>query len=388
MRPRLGNRERCRRLAGWLIDLATCWIPRARPRGAVDRPGRISLLALWGIGDAIFLIPLLRALRRRYPHCEIEVLGKPFLEELLRREPAVDQVTKCEPPWTKAEGKYRLASSDYRRFLVWLWRSRREQRDWIVTTRGDVREHLLAALLGGRRRFGFGRAGGGRLLTDDFPAEPPLRRSIHMVEVGREIARWLGAADGGGVPEIALDASECAAARSVLYREGLTVRRPLLGVHVGASFPIRQWGAESFERVLEELGEAIGGVVLIADPQGAWRELSLPAGLPGAVFEGDLRQVCALLAQLDVLLCNDSGVMHAATAVGTPVVAPFGPTSAVWFRPFGHLHRVVQRAAFACGPCTDHCHRGEPDCIRSLPVERVVDALRPKLASLGAASSF
>lgn len=354
-------------------------------RPAPDReaePQRIVVLAFWGIGDAIHLIPMLRMLKQRYPGAELEVIGQGHLKALFRSEPAVDRITQFAPPWTASRGKYRIWRPAYRKMWRWLRTRRRNPDDWILCSRADPRDHLVAAWMGGGRRFGFGAAGGASLLTDDFGVVPPLARGLHSVEAAIEVAQHLGCRTPAEAPELVLEEGECAAVCEVLDREGLGRRGPLLAVHVGTSFSIRRWPAERFSETLAEVRDEIGEVILIADPGGEWRSVEIPEGLPSHVFRADLRGVLALLGRADALLCSDSGIMHAAAALQTPVVAAFGPTSKEWFGPYGNNHHVVRAESIECGPCVDRCQRGSPVCMDALGARQVAHALRGCLREL------
>jgi ADP-heptose:LPS heptosyltransferase len=357
----------------------------ATPRPAVHRAGepeKISVLAFWGIGDAILLIPLLRSLKRRYPRCELEIVGKSFLKDLFLHEPAIDTITVYAPPWAAPSRKYRFWRAEYRDLGRWIRQRRRQPDDWIVTTRGDVREHWLAALMGGRRRFGYGAAGGREILTDSFPASAPLRREVHFVDCNREVACFLGCTDCHDDPEIVITTQEGEKARGILREHAFDLEKPVVGVHVGASFQIRQWQPERFQEVLEGVQSRVAGIVVFADPQGCWKRITLPSRAKQLVVNGRLREILPVLRQVDVLLCNDSGIMHAATALDTVVVAPFGPTSPNWFRPLGSAHEVVRDESITCGPCIDRCRLGDPQCIRSVEAAWVSDALSGVLDDL------
>jgi heptosyltransferase-2 len=93
-----------------------------------------------------------------------------------------------------------------------------------------------------------------------------------------------------------------------------------------------------------------------------------------------LRASAALIARASVLVTNDSAPLHLATAVGTPVVALFGPTVPTFgFGPRGARDRVVEHAALPCRPCSAHgpatCPLGHHRCMRELSVESVVAAV-------------
>lgn len=373
-----------KRLAIRLLDTtAPLWACALRPRSSAPHrePERITVLAFWGIGDAVLLTPLLNSLRSRYPNCTIELIGKAFLRDIFLHDTCVDEITVYAPPWVAPTDKYRFLSPEYLRLIRWLARRRTAKNDWIVTTRGDIREHVLAAAIGGKRRFGYGLSGGGRLLTDVFPSLGPKERPMHFAECSLEVASLMGCPDGGDGPSLTLLAEERRQALDFLRDAGWQGERPILGVHIGAGSPIRRWPVERFQRVLEETRDEIGWLVILGDPESNWRRLKAPQGTGHSAFSGPLREVLALLSHLNALLCNDGGIMHAAAALGVKVVAIFGPTSPERFRPYGDGHRMVQNDAIPCRPCLDNCLLDRPVCMEAVTVAQVRDALKAVIRS-------
>ena len=90
----------------------------------------------------------------------------------------------------------------------------------------------------------------------------------------------------------------------------------------------------------------------------------VPVALP-------LREFLAMLTRCRILLCNDTGPMHFATAVGVPVVAVFGATMPGWWGPRCERSQVVMNEGVWCRPCNDRCRFDEPYCLRGISVERV-----------------
>ena len=367
-----------KRLAIRLFDATSpIWRWAIKSNGAADptAPERITVLAFWGIGDAILLTPLLRALKRRHPNATIELIGKPFLRDIFAHDRCVDEITVYAPPWTAPTGKYRFWSRKYINLIRWLAKRRSKKSDWIVTTRGDIREHILAACAGARRRFGYGEGGGRALLTDSFPIARPTRRDLHFADCAMEIAGFLDCPDDGDGPSIALLEQERQHALDFLRSTGWRGEHPILGVHLGAGAPIRRWPVERVQRVLEQARNDIGWLVILGDPDLDWRRLKVPQWIGHSAFSGPLREVLALLSHLDVLLCNDGGIMHAAAALGVPVVAVFGPGNPHWFHPYGEGHRIVMESDMPCRPCHDRCIHDTPLCMESVSVQQVANAL-------------
>jgi len=246
--------------------------------------------------------------------------------------------------------------------------------DLAFTVRADIRDNFILWLSNARRRVGYGFGGGAFLLTDN--AIPDLEHPHLSV-------RWLGLLEhvgGFGVvrqPSLQVTAEEdqhaeqCLAAQGV--RDGdfwsafIPVRETRCGNGVTQTLPrlrsvcrrscrLRSYGfripikkTESFEK-----GEVL--------------HLALP-----------LRQFMGVLKRCQLLICNDSGPMHIATALGVPVVAIFGPTEPAWFGPLGPNNRVVIQPGFWCRPCFDYCRFDEPYCMRVITVNSVYAAAEETL---------
>ncbi|MDO9630658.1 MAG: glycosyltransferase family 9 protein [Humidesulfovibrio sp.] len=159
-------------------------------------------------------------------------------------------------------------------------------------------------------------------------------------------------------PVIRLFEAEMLGARAHLSHIGLS--RPFVALHPFATHPDKAWPKGYFLSLIHHIES---------------HALDDPRNLTGRTA---LRETCALLAQAQALVTADSGPMHLATAVGTPVVALFGPTSKVWgFHPSGQFDTVMEQQ-LSCRPCSLHgsttCSRGR-ECLTSIEPEEVAARL-------------
>jgi lipopolysaccharide heptosyltransferase II len=210
---------------------------------------------------------------------------------------------------------------------------------------------------------------------------------IHAVDRYLLLAAALGAAPSGG-PAFRLsiwpgDREEVEAA---LRRHGLPGSGEWIAFNAAARWPTKRYPCESFAAVADKVQEAgLGPIAFIGGPEDGAAVAAVIArmktravDLTGATSIGLLP---ALLASAALLVTNDSGPMHVAAAVGTPVVALFGPTSPVLTGPYGNGHRVLT-SGIACSPCFSRRCRNpvELECLRSLPPDTVVQAAARQLA--------
>jgi ADP-heptose:LPS heptosyltransferase len=166
------------------------------------------------------------------------------------------------------------------------------------------------------------------------------------------------------------------------YLAALGVREGdfLVGIHPGARNVMRQWGDANFAAIAQRLqSQFVIKVLWFQDPnqknEGLDGGQALSLALP-------LRQFMGVLKRCRVLICNDSGPMHIATALAVPVVAIFGPTEPAWFGPLGDNNRVVIQPGFWCRPCFDYCRFDEPYCMRVITVNSVYAAAEEVLNAL------
>ncbi|KPJ69583.1 MAG: hypothetical protein AMS14_11470, partial [Planctomycetes bacterium DG_20] len=146
-----------------------------------------------------------------------------------------------------------------------------------------------------------------------------------------------------------------AAIRGRLAERGLARDEPYIVVGAHARWPTKQWPPERFARVLDEMHRETGArAVLVGSADAvanartiAGRMRERPIDLTNRTT---LKELVAVIAEARVMATNDSGPMHVAAAVGTPVVAIFGPTNPARTGPYGPGHRVLRGRA-ACSPC-------------------------------------
>lgn len=174
-------------------------------------------------------------------------------------------------------------------------------------------------------------------------------------------------------PVIRLSEAEVLTARSYLTHIGLT--RPFVALHPFATHPDKAWPMGYWLSLIPLIERAGLDWIILGKNPDHLEALDDPRNLTGRT---DLRETCALLAQAKALVTADSGPMHLATAVGTPVVALFGPTARVWgFFPSGRYDTVLEQA-LPCRPCSLHgstiCPRGR-ECLTSIEPDEVAARL-------------
>jgi ADP-heptose:LPS heptosyltransferase len=324
------------------------WPPR---KAGTDPVKRILVMELWLLGDVVMMTPILRALRERFPDAEITVLAKPHAADLLHGSELADKVITFDFPWTARAEKYK--PSRYDRSIIDLVRRLRNERfDITIDGRMDVRSSAIAYATGAPTRIGYDFGGGGFLLTHALPASPDDDHRAHdwlSLLQPLDDGRWK---DGGRftpaelgkrfAPQLKVSAEERADAERLLRSFGVQDGDIIVGIHPGASRPRGRWPLEHFAWVADSFASRHGSrCIVFVDPEGYGADM--PVRSEAHFVSASLREMMALMTCCDVFICNDSGPMHIADALGVPVVGIFTTGNPVWHRPFGENQRFVGR---------------------------------------------
>ena len=206
----------------------------------------------------------------------------------------------------------------------------------------------------------------------------------HAVTRYLEVLQKYGVDTTGARPHLQLRAEEQTTAHRFLMDAGWTSERLLIGIHPGGNWKYKLWDAKSYAHVASTLAKRLDATILLfAGPYE--RELQIQVAEmmdnpPILVATENLRHLAALISACDVYIGNDTGPMHIAAAVDTPVVALFGSTNHHRSGPYGGQHTVVQSGIdLGCNPChpgrdPGGCGAGSCEVIAGITVEQVLDA--------------
>jgi len=387
-----------RRLAVRIIDTflkPLVWLSKTDAQSNLNDVSRILVFEPGSLGDMIMLMPFLKSLRKRFPQANLSLLcrtggkkGQSYasidpvsVKTLLLDQGLVDELIPVAVPWmlhVSAWKKYTPFSLNWPLFIWSLLRIRRQRFDLsFATGRTDLRYNLVLWLTGAKRRVGYGYGGGRFLLTD--VAVPDISRP-HQTEVSLQLLEHLGISVIRGGQLLKLSPEDEAFSANFLKGKNIGMDDLIVGIHAGARTSSRTWGQERFRQVAQRLtGDFCAKVIWFGDPMDS-DGAALGRNIVPATFP--LREFLSVLARCSFVVCNDSGPMHMAAALGVPVVAIFGSTFPEWFRPPGESHRIVVRRDMPCRPCGDRCLFDEPYCLRLIPVEQVMQAVEDELRAV------
>jgi ADP-heptose:LPS heptosyltransferase len=259
------------------------------------------------------------------------------------------------------------------------WRGRRY--DLAINFEADLRTNLAIAATGARRTAGFASGGGGALLDLALDYDG----AAHTIDNARRLVHVaLGRAPEGAV-DWSLRIPERNRAEAARLLSGLAGSLTI-GVHVSGGRAIKQWPEARFREVAERLvRDRTAAIVLTGTPADRAQVDIVRGALPpdrvvDLSGDVDLLTAAAVIEKLDLFLTGDTGPMHLANAVKTPVVAVFGPSDPRRYAPRGARDAVV-RIDLPCSPCNRirlppaRCVGHTPDCLSGIEVARVMAAI-------------
>lgn len=303
------------------------------------------------LGDAVMALPAAADIRRCAGTSRLAVAARASVAELWSMARGVDEVVTIP----HGRGLHRRAAI----------RGGAERLRAVGADAAILLPHSLQAALTVRRagvaeRWGYRRGLRALLLTRAVPAP---RGRLHQADYYRHLAAALGFPSGDRVPRIDVPADVTAAARGLLAAEGWAPGAPLLGVAPGAAYGgAKRWPPERFAAVASALARSHGLQPVIVGSAGdrgtacaieaELGKIDSPGTRPALNLAGrtGLAQLAGVLATCAAFVSNDSGAMHLAAAVGTPVVALFGATDERVTAPLASRARVLTADAW-CRPC-------------------------------------
>jgi len=336
---------------------------------------RILLVKLSSFGDVLHALPTLEALRAANPLAHITWLVEAAYAPLLSGHPALNEVWVA-PRLRPAELLSGSNPATWRRLIQQL---RTRPFDLVVDVQGLLKSAVWVALARSPRKVGYDKT---RELSYLALTErvPPFDPEAHAVRRYLNLARYLGAPLTSPRFRLGLDAAVDIAALIPGEAE-----RPLAVLHPGARWTSKLWPPASWAH-LAEWFHAQGFQVAVT---GSAADQELAAGLvrqsraPLVNLAGStsLAQLAGILRKTRLAVTTDTGAMHLAAALGTPVAALFGPTAPWRTGPFGDGHQVV-RLGLSCSPCFKR-QCPDPRCLTDLTPEMIEDACEKILSRAG-----
>ncbi len=333
---------------------------------------RILIVRTDRIGDVVLSTPTITAARKAFPDAYIAMMVSPGTREIVAGNPFLNEVVVFD------KGLRHKGLSKTFGFAGWL---RRRRFDLALILHSTARVNLICFLAGIPERVGYARGKLDFLLTKRMAYTKRLGEK-HEAEYSLDLLRVLGVKAEMSPPVMVLREEDKEDADRLLRGEGWRDGRGFIVMHPGASCISKMWPLENFAKVGDILSRRFNlSVVLVSGPEQAALGNNVRALMNADALslcgKTSLGGLAALLGRARLFISNDSGPVHIACAVGTPVISIFGRNekglSPLRWGPLGEKSRVIHKDV-GCVECLAHnCKRGFL-CLKSVTVEEVVEA--------------
>ncbi len=342
-----------------------------------DPPRSLLILAREHIGDLVCTTPALRSLRRLYPDAHIVIEGGERAVDALAHNPNLDEIL------------VRPAHQGILEKMRFVLRLRRRRFDLGVTLDDTADAPFVMWLAGIPRRVGLVRKPRfARFYTDSLPLD---RRAHEMVDNFRAVVALLGGDVTDAKTEVYPDGADRATVDRLFAEAGLNKESGeiLIALNPGASAPANRWLPERFAELADLLLQTPQTRVLLLGGPG---DQDLADAICACVRQTGLIRLTGRLSVLELaetlgrcaaMATGDTGPMHLAVAMGTPVVALFGPAVPSESGPGYATGNVVIRHVTGCPLCTKYVCRDDRRCMKAISAEEVARALAGLLARKG-----
>jgi ADP-heptose:LPS heptosyltransferase len=383
----------------WLVGLADAglnfvWLlgwPRTSRTEKALIPRRILLLRLEKVGDLVMVLDAIAMVRSMAPDAAIDLVVGSWNHSLAGLISGV-HIETLDVPWIARKGHGLSWGALVARAKAW----RSKNYDLAVNFEPDIRSNLLLALSGATRRVGFLSGGGGAVLTDAIAPDPQAHiaenaRALVARAFAASVAQDLSVSVAQDFSPAKLNIPEHARVRAAQLVGTAKHGAPLVGIQPATGRRIKEWDPVRFAEVGAEIARTRGASVVLIGSAGdkpvldavraAWPSDVPLTELPADV---DLIVLTAVLERLTLFITGDTGPMHLAAAVGTPVLAIFGPSLPTRYAPLSARSRIV-RIDIHCSPCNllrqppTRCLDRVPDCLAGIPSADVLRAANEML---------
>jgi len=342
------------------------------------------------IGDLVLSMTTVRALKHAYPDTAIDLLALPASAKIVTGDPDLNEIITYDPNvWRRPKALLQL--KNWRNAFTMLSQLHARNYDIAISVFGKW-AGILAAVSGAKRRVGFGRESYPGLMTDNVRGRH-WRSGDHKHEVDYclELARAAGATTSteDRIPHLNVDPLAQQQLEQLLEREGIDLEKPIIVCHISANNgQSKRWPIPFWSNLIDKLIRGQNAQVMFTGApedtpliECVTRQMQQQA--TNMAGKTSLPQLVALLKRANLVISGDSGPMHIAAAVGTPLIAIHGPTDPALSGPVSPTATVL-RSDIWCSPCYNakdsaDCRFFTTQCMKNILPSQVYNVAQEKL---------
>jgi len=339
------------------------------------------------IGDALMTTPALKGIKESFPKAEIFVAANPYVADVLKYNPCIDEILIFDLE--------SLNNSFWQRLRLFREWGKKYNFNLGILFTNSFKSALEIFIMGIPQRAGFDTDGRGFLLTNKIHASSEILKK-HEVEYFLELINQLGIETKNRELILKLSENDEAFVKKFFLKNHFSPAKMIISVHAGASVQAKEWLPDRYAKVCDLLIRNFAAQVIIlgskADQIISSKIISLmeerAINLAGKT---SLRESIAIMKYSDLFIGNNSGPMHIAAALKTPIVAIFGPGVPEKTAPYLEKDKYeIVIKPFKCRPCRERFFKeceasinGKPPCIEAIDVEDVMKGINSVVRRLG-----
>jgi heptosyltransferase-2 len=341
---------------------------RKLPREGMER---ILIRGTNWIGDAVMTLASLSSIRKTYPDARIFVLAKPWVSDIYRFCPDIDEVIQFKSPGIHEgiSGKFRLARElNCHNFHM------------TILLQNAIEAAIIVKLARIPIRAGYDSDTRGFLLTHAVKRNKAIKK-VHQMNYYLDMVKALGCEDPGNGPYLRLTSEDKKEAEQFLLDYGVDKDRLIVGLAPGATYgPAKKWFPERFASLADKLKEEYSAQIILFGSEGDREtatavKLSAKHSCLDLVGKTDLRRAVSLIARCALFISNDSGLMHVAGALNIATLAIFGSTNPITTAPIGDKICIMYKGV-DCSPCLKETCPTDFRCMDVIGVDEVYEAAK------------
>ncbi|MDR1401098.1 MAG: lipopolysaccharide heptosyltransferase II [Endomicrobium sp.] len=339
-----------------------------QPKILIIQPSRI--------GDIVFSLPVLSAIKKRYPNARLSWIVDERCAEILDNNPLLENIFVWD--------RKRISFGYYRSLRKQL---RNQKFDLSIDLHGLAKSALFVVFANAKFKIASSSTNSMREFSWLFSKEIKSPNNYHCIERHLEVAKYLGCCDEVINYPILIRDDDVKSVTDKLLMENINFEK-IIGIHPGAGWTSRRWGSYKFAALARELKlELNADIVLVGGREGGTSEKGLnekiitdsSVKITNMAGKFTLKELCAFLMICKVFVGNEAGPVHIATALNTQTVAILGPTNARCTGPYRGNTEII-RHVVACQPCRNrHCK--DAICMRDISVWEIFSAVKKKYES-------
>jgi len=333
---------------------------------------RIMIRSTNWIGDGIMTTPAIRAIRKNFPNAHITLLSKPWVAPVFQYSPHIDRIMIYDANGCHSglKGKIRLIQD-----------IRNQNFDTAILLQNAIEAAILVFLAGVKCRVGFNTDARGMLLTHPVPISKEIK-SIHQTHYYVNMLESAGLSNDGHYLELFIGTEDRISAYKFLHKLNASPNIRWIGMNPSATYgTAKQWFPKRFAQLADRIAQDDHtGILIFGGPKD--RQLGehvcdlMQSPAINLAGKTTLGMAMAIIQQCKAFITNDSGLMHIACALQTPLVAIFGSTNPITTGPIGKNAHIVQVKA-PCSPCLlTNCPKKHHICMDAVSVDRVYQKVK------------